>query len=677
MPLVQTCLAVIAAALVLAAGASAQTFSYTGAEQTYTVPAGASAIHVVAVGGTGVGDANAGRGGVVTADLPATAGSALYVEVGGNGRQCVFTCPPPAFNGGNISGGAGASDVRTVSCVAACPGPTGSLASRLIVAGGGGSANYEGATGGDAGQPGTGGDLAGAPGTQTGGGAGGVVHSSQCDLEGVSGTLGQGGEGWELGGGGGGYYGGGGGATEIALSSGNPCGGFPFTPLAGGGGAGGSDFVEPGAQSVSFGVDSSDTPSVTVTVQPVATNVPRISGTAVQRQSLSDVHGVWTGNVTGFAYQWERCDSGGATCAPIGGATSQTYVSKTADVGYTLRVQEAASNPDGNVGIATSAPTQVVQAVAPSPAPSIFGAAVQGQVIGDVHGNWPGGPSGFSYQWLRCSTSGGGCVAIGGATNQAYALNAADVGSTIRVLESVAYADGNTASITSAPTAVVAAVAPPLAVIVGPGSALVGQAQTYHASITDSEGVPNQVNWTVGGHSVASGPSARIAFAHPGTGLILLQVTDTSGNSFAATRSVHVSFPRLSIRVTWSANNSIPPSFSSFTSLVAHAVPTGARITVTCDGDGCPFGRRSVAVASSTNCHSTHCGKRRPGPSARDVDLTSLLARHRLSIGTTLTIRFTEKSFVGEVQTFHIGASGPLRVQQCLAPGSTKPGHRC
>ena len=165
----------VAFGLLIPAAASATTFSYTGSEQTYTVPAGATEIHVVAVGGSGYGmSAAGGEGAIVAADLPVTAGTPLFVEVGGNGAQCNFGCPPPAFNGGGAGGGGGASDLRTVSCGASCPGTDASLASRLLVAGGGGAAGI-GEAGGNAGSDGSGGDLGGEAGTQAHGGRGGTA----------------------------------------------------------------------------------------------------------------------------------------------------------------------------------------------------------------------------------------------------------------------------------------------------------------------------------------------------------------------------------------------------------------------------------------------------------------------------------------------------------------------
>src|SRR5207245_2327590 len=72
-------------------------------------------------------------------------------------------------------------------------------------------------------------------------------------------------------------------------------------------------------------------------VPPVPTNTapPTISGTAQQGQTLTEAHGTWTNSPTGFAYQWQQCDSLGNSCLPISGATRQTYVPVADQIGDT------------------------------------------------------------------------------------------------------------------------------------------------------------------------------------------------------------------------------------------------------------------------------------------------------------------------------------------------------
>src|SRR5204863_314886 len=53
---------------------------------------------------------------------------------------------------------------------------------------------------------------------------------------------------------------------------------------------------------------------------PVNTVAPSVSGQAVAGQLLTASPGSWSGSpAPTFAYQWQRCDSGGANCVAIAG----------------------------------------------------------------------------------------------------------------------------------------------------------------------------------------------------------------------------------------------------------------------------------------------------------------------------------------------------------------------
>lgn len=274
------------------AQADIATFGFTGARQTFVVPAAVTSVRAVAVGAPG-GSARfaaGGHGALMAADVSVTPGETLYVEVGGPGAGYADCCATGGFNGGgfgasftfgtvagssaNGGGGGGASDVRTVD-----PSSAGSLNSRLVVAaggGGGGGGDDSGAPspqyspGGDAGAPAdpTGACVAycggaGGAGTATAGGAGGPAHNAPADPSGLgaAGQFGLGGRGGAgglsgggAGGGGGGYYGGGGGSGTMI----HP----------GGGGGGGSSFsVNEGTPTI----DTSGVPSVSISYVPVPT----------------------------------------------------------------------------------------------------------------------------------------------------------------------------------------------------------------------------------------------------------------------------------------------------------------------------------------------------------------------------------------------------------------------
>jgi lysophospholipase L1-like esterase len=127
-------------------------------------------------------------------------------------------------------------------------------------------------------------------------------------------------------------------------------------------------YASTGSAPASFGAASTDVHNYSIYLKldtavspPVNSGLPVISGLAQQGQVLSASSGSWSGSPTSFAYQWRRCDSAGAGCVDIAGASGQSYVLVAGDVGSTVRVVVTASNAGGS-GSATSAQTGVVVA---------------------------------------------------------------------------------------------------------------------------------------------------------------------------------------------------------------------------------------------------------------------------------------------------------------------------
>ena len=180
---------------------------------------------------------------------------------------------------------------------------------------------------------------------------------------------------------------------------------------------------------------------------------------------LTADNGSWNGSPTSYAYQWQRCDSTGASCNPISGATNQTYTPLAGDVGNTLRVAVTATNATGSSVPATSAATAVVTAAASAPTnttlPAITGgaSATQGVPLTADNGSWNGSPTSYAYQWQRCDNTGASCNPISGATAQTYTPLAGDVGNTLRVSVTATNASGSTPASSNA-TATVQAAAP-------------------------------------------------------------------------------------------------------------------------------------------------------------------------------------------------------------------------
>jgi len=92
--------------------------------------------------------------------------------------------------------------------------------------------------------------------------------------------------------------------------------------------------------------------------------------------------------------------------------------------------------------------------------PSISGAAQVGSTLTASPGTWSGKTLSYAYQWVRCSSSGASCSAIGGATASTDSLTSADAGSTLRVTVTATNRYGSAVA-TSAQTAVVASASSP------------------------------------------------------------------------------------------------------------------------------------------------------------------------------------------------------------------------
>ncbi len=203
----------------LTAPNSSRTFNYTGGIQTIELLPGKYKLEVWgAQGGTDV--YTGGKGGYSSGEIELTTVTTLYIVVGGQGAT--YTTAAGGYNGGGNggtthkqnygAGGGGATHIATQT------GLLKNLAnyknSVLIVAGGGGGADGNGASvGAGGGLEGTGATTNQNPGTQTAGGKGGYTSS---------GSFGQGGNGGSnAGGGGGGWYGGSGGNANVGAPGGS------------------------------------------------------------------------------------------------------------------------------------------------------------------------------------------------------------------------------------------------------------------------------------------------------------------------------------------------------------------------------------------------------------------------------------------------------------------------
>jgi GH25 family lysozyme M1 (1,4-beta-N-acetylmuramidase) len=205
---------------------------------------------------------------------------------------------------------------------------------------------------------------------------------------------------------------------------------------------------------------------------PLLSIPPTIVGPPQAGQLLAAVPGEWEGGkpVT-FTYQWRSCDAAGADCAPIDGATGETYRPVAADVGHSLKVFVTSTSATGPAS-AFSAPTAVVAPPGSSPAarptnlkpPQILGNSQVGQILTSSVGTWTGSPAKFTYRWRRCNAAGTSCIAIPRAVGPRRTLTPDDIGSTLSLVVTATGKGGSTSATTATTDLVVVAPLPPVSV---------------------------------------------------------------------------------------------------------------------------------------------------------------------------------------------------------------------
>ena len=213
-------------------------------------------------------------------------------------------------------------------------------------------------------------------------------------------------------------------------------------------------------------------PSGVVTaLPPVSTGRPALSTLGVQQSvPVTVTNGTWqaTGPST-YTTVWQRCNSSGAACAPISGATTASYTPTAADVGHTLAVIVTATNVDGSIASA-SAPSDVVLPAAPRwrdlPVLSATNGYVGG-VLSVTNGVFTG-PAVTSdvTQIMRCTNA---CTPI--STASSYTIVTADIGAILRVRETASNA-GGTAVVWSAQYVGPVASSASASVVLGVGQAV-------------------------------------------------------------------------------------------------------------------------------------------------------------------------------------------------------------
>jgi hypothetical protein len=91
--------------------------------------------------------------------------------------------------------------------------------------------------------------------------------------------------------------------------------------------------------------------------------------------------------------------------------------------------------------LAVNSPARTNAAPANTTPPLVSGTPKVGQTLTVSNGAWTGAPTGYDYQWQRC-TSSTSCTDIAAATSQSYKAVVADAGRTLRAVVTASNADG-------------------------------------------------------------------------------------------------------------------------------------------------------------------------------------------------------------------------------------------
>ncbi len=211
---------------------SKSTFSYTGGNQVYVVPANTTTLTFKAwgaAGGGGNSSEKGGGGGYVMESLSVTPGESLNIKVGGGGTR--------THSANGKGGGGGWTSIDRSATYLAGAGAGGGATANGQAAPGGGTTG-----GGGTGNNGFGGTQSAGGASGPGGQAGSLHQGGNSPAGGSGGSIAPGGyngggsgynsatPSWISGGGGGGYYGGGSGPTGSTDTHGNGGGGSGLAP---------------------------------------------------------------------------------------------------------------------------------------------------------------------------------------------------------------------------------------------------------------------------------------------------------------------------------------------------------------------------------------------------------------------------------------------------------------
>jgi Bacterial Ig-like domain (group 3) len=448
---------------------------------------------------------------------------------------------------------------------------------------------------------------------------------------------------------------------------------------------------------------------------PTIISSPTISGTPQLGQTLTEGHGSWTNTPTRYTYHWQRCDALGSICVAIPGATARTYTLTGSDVGYAISVKETAHNAAGASKAASSALTAVVTPAPAPPTPPPTGTATTvttlvasptAPVVNEAvtlvavvtSSDSAAAPAG-------AVTFRNGGSAIAGCANEPAESAGQSVVVTCQTWFAASTAQLSAVFSPSAGSTITGSTSPTVSLTIGRDatstfldvSKTVGvrASTTYTATVNSTPGRLGslQPTGTVGffdeGQAIGScadqpltngGATCTVTYKAPGSHSITAEYAGDAnfGGSSAPAQPVSViEPPRQVLGLISSTMQWTFYSTSAYTTVLRLVVngASGATLTTSCQGRGCPF-KRSRTVVTKTK----RCGQKvaRTCTAQGTMDLAPRFRNRRLSVGVQITIAITRTGWIGKYYRFTVRARQAPHVQiACLAPGATRPGSGC
>ena len=424
-----------------------------------------------------------------------------------------------------------------------------------------------------------------------------------------------------------------------------------------------------------------------------------MGGITQQGSTLITSNGAWEFNPNAYHYQWQRCRAG--TCTSVSGATSQTYTLGPGDVGFSLVVQESASNTGGTGNVVTSAATGVVTATSSTAlmAPS---SAVTDQsiiLIATVTSGSGNAPAAGAVSFRTSTGPIAGCSAVAaksaGQTATATCQTSFVTG-TVAATAVFSPASGSlVASSTSPASTIAVGKAATIVHLAAPAGVAVRTKVKYAVTVTpkSSPSKPmapagavtfmdhgKAIHGCSGRKLVKAGASCQVKYGALGKHRITVRYGGNAYFSPSTSATGKVSVGKLGPNyvttvMQWYVHYS--PTDTRFTSWLAYGAVPGSSFYFTCSGKGCPFATHTLTVANSASCKAKGKGKTCPS-SNQTVNLEPVFGNAKLHVGTKITVSILRCGWYGKHYTITIRPGrGPSSVITNLPLGVTRPGLKC